>query len=361
LNPKFFVVYDDRMSLYDVPPSYSFTGRRFKVFVEYLRESLPEDEFALVKPRKATRRELLSVHREEYLDFVEELANEVPGSFTTYLSPDTQVNREMLEANKVIVGAAMKAVDLAMSRSRPAVTFGGLHHAGPSRGGGFCVLNDVAAAARRARSNGAKRVMILDTDAHAGDGTMDIFYSDPNVLTISVHHDPTTFYPGRGFVHEIGDGEGRGYCVNFPLPPKAGIRSYEVFKSQILEPLSLEFKPDVIIRNGGSDPYVGDIQHLGYSTFLGLAKRDFHTLGGWIKELRDRLGSSYVDIMGSGYDEDAIPSCWFSLLTGVMGLPYRPKDETLPQEVDSERVLSQTMKVAERLRELLSPYWESLS
>ena len=354
-------MYDDRMSLYDVPPSYSFTGRRFKTFVEYIGQKLPRGTFELVKPSKATREQLLSVHKEEYLDYVEELANEVPGSFTTYLSPDTQVNREMLEANKVIVGAAMKAVDIAISESKPVLTFGGLHHAGPSRGGGFCVLNDVAGAARKAQSSGLRKVMILDTDAHAGDGTMDIFYEDPNVLTISVHHDPTTFYPGRGFVQEIGRQEGTGFSVNFPMPSRAGIKSYEIFRSEILVPLALEFRPEIIIRNGGSDPYIRDIEHLGYSTFLGLAKRDFHTLGLWVKDLRDRLGSAYVDIMGSGYDEDAIPSCWFSLLTGVMGLPYAVEDEEIPPGVDDKEVLSRTRQVAGRLKELLSPYWQSLS
>jgi len=244
------MIYDDGFAKYDVPPSYSFSGRRFSEFFSYFVSKMPEDLYRVLTPRKATREELLTVHREEYLNYVERLADEVPGSLNTYLTADTQVNREMLEANKLIVGATMMGVEVALKDRLPVYTFGGLHHAGPSRGGGFCVLNDVAAAARHAQRLTGGKVMVVDTDAHAGDGTMDIFYRDPSVLTISVHHDPTSFYPMRGFVEEIGDGSGRGFCVNFPMPPYAGIRCYEIFERQILSPIAEEFRPDFIVRNG---------------------------------------------------------------------------------------------------------------
>jgi acetoin utilization protein AcuC len=355
------LIYDDGFTEYDVPPSYSFSGGRFRDFYEYFTSHMLEDRYELERPTKASKEDLLLIHTEEYLNYVEQLANEIPGSFTTYLTPDTQVERGMLEANKLIVGAAMDGVERAGRRDMPVYTFGGLHHAGPSRGGGFCVLNDVAAAARHARNIYRGRVMIIDTDAHAGDGTMDIFYKDPSVLTISVHHDPTSFYPGRGFAREIGDGEGEGYCVNFPMPPFAGINCYEIFREQILEPIAREYRPKFIIRNGGSDPYFSDIPNLGYATFLGLRKRDFHTLGGWIGDLSRSLGAYYLDIMGSGYDVDAIPTTWFALMTGSLGVPYEGREkEDLPGKVDDEERIEATQGVADNLKELLGPYWSSL-
>ncbi len=358
---KFLIIYDDGFTKYDVPPSYSFSGGRFKDFFTYFLSKMSGELYEVVTPRKASHRDLLTIHTKEYLDYVEQLADEVPGSFMSYLTPDTQIEREMLEANKLIVGATMMGVELARERDKPVYTFGGLHHAGPSRGGGFCVLNDVAAAARHARNLGMGRVMVVDTDAHAGDGTMDIFYQDPTVLTISVHHDPTSFYPGRGFVSETGEGEGEGFCVNFPMPPYAGIGCYKIFKDEILEPIAREFKPNFIIRNGGSDPYVSDIPNLGYSTFLGLRKADFHTLGGWIGKLRDDLGANYLDIMGSGYDVSAIPDCWFSLMTGSLGIPFEIREEKLPGEVDDEERISATHAVSDELKGILTPFWPSLT
>jgi len=361
MGPRFLLVYDEGFTRYDVPPSYAFSGQRFKDFFDFLLPRMPRELYEVVKPRKATREDLLRVHSEEYLNYVEQLANEIPGSFLTYLTADTQVERDMLEANKLMVGATMMGVELAKERALPVYTFGGLHHAGPSRGGGFCVLNDVAAAARHARDIGMERVMVVDTDAHAGDGTMDIFYDDPTVLAVSVHHDPTMFYPQRGFVEEIGEGKGAGYSVNFPMPPFAGIKCYQIFRDDILLPIASEFKPQIIIRNGGSDPYALDITHLGYQTSLGLSKADLHTLGGWVGSLRDELGALYLDIMGSGYDLAAIPSCWYSLMTGTLNIPHEATSEPLPREVDDEKRISATRRTSESLRRILAPYWGCFS
>jgi acetoin utilization protein AcuC len=303
----------------------------------------------------------MTVHAEEYIDYVEQLANEIPGSFTTYLSADTQVEREMLEANKLIVGAGLMATELARERGLPVYTFGGLHHAGPSRGGGFCVLNDVAAAAQHALDLGVEKVLVLDTDAHAGDGTMDIFYENPRVLFVSVHHDPSSFYPGRGFIEELGDGEGTGYTVNFPMPPFAGIKCYEIFWEEVLEPIVGEFAPDLIIRNGGSDPYVSDLQNLGYATYLGLTKRDLYTVGRWTGSLCEKLGTMYVDVMGSGYNVAAIPSCWYSMMMGSLGLPLEIEEEPVPDSVDDQARVSRTSEISAQLRELLKPHWTCLT
>jgi len=357
----FLLVYHDGFSKYDVPPGYAFSGRRFPDFFDYFARRTPSGRCEIVSPGKATRKQLLTVHTAEYLDYVEQLADEIPGSHTTYLSPDTQVERDMLEANKLIVGATITGVDLVRERGLPVYTFGGLHHAGPSRGGGFCVLNDVAAAAQHALDRGMERVMVLDTDAHAGDGTMDIFYKDPRVLYVSVHHDPSSFYPGRGFIEELGEGDGLGYSVNFPLPPFAGIRCYRIFWDDVLRPIATDFSPDLIIRNGGSDPYVSDIQNLGYSTSLGLTKRDLYTVGRWTGTLRDEAESKYLDIMGSGYNVAAIPSCWYSMMMGSLGLPLEIEEESIPERVDSPECISKARGVSEKLRELLKPHWACLS
>jgi acetoin utilization protein AcuC len=206
-----------------------------------------------------------------------------------------------------------------------------------------------------------EKVMILDTDAHAGDGTMDVFYEDPQVLFVSVHHDPSSFYPGRGFIEELGEGEGTGFTVNFPMPPFAGINCYKIFWEEVLKPIALEYGPDLIIRNGGSDPYVSDLQNLGYTTYLGLTKRDLYTLGDWSRSLRDELDTMYLDIMGSGYNIVAIPSCWFALMMGSLGFPLDIEKESVPKKVDDLNRITMTRMVSKEVQEKLAPYWNCFS
>jgi len=124
------------------------------------------------------------------------------------------------------------------------------------------------------KKHGLERVLILDTDAHAGNGTSEYFYSNPKILFIDVHQDPMTLYPGTGFASDIGSGEGRGFTINVPLPVDAGYDSYQLVFEEIIEPLTEEFKPQIIIRNGGSDPHFDD-----GLTQLGLPVRGFRMIG----------------------------------------------------------------------------------
>jgi len=89
----------------------------------------------------------------------------------------------------------------------------GYHHAGRNYGGGFCLFNDIAMLVEYLRKK-LKRILILDYDVHFGNGTSDIYFSDPHILFISLHQDPRTIYPGTGFIEQIGRGEGEGYNVN---------------------------------------------------------------------------------------------------------------------------------------------------
>ncbi len=116
------------------------------------------------------------------------------------------------------------------------------HHARAGMGAGFCYLNNMAIMVRRIQKNGYKQVMILDWDAHHGDGTQDIFYKDSSVLFSSIHQSP--FYPGSGYISETGCGEGEGYTVNMPVPAGTTDDSYRYLFEQVIEPLACEFCPD---------------------------------------------------------------------------------------------------------------------
>jgi acetoin utilization protein AcuC len=160
------------------------------------------------------------------------------------------------EAARFVVGQAKMACDLIQTGIYKKVISigGGLHHAKPSYGEGFCLYNDVAfCALHLMQQYELERILILDTDAHAGNGTCEYFYEDARVLFIDLHQNPMTLYPGTGFADQIGHGKGKGFSVNIPLPINAGYDSYQLIFESIVEPITWEFEPQIIIRNGGSD------------------------------------------------------------------------------------------------------------
>ena len=127
----------------------------------------------------------------------------------------------MYEASALIAGGSLQAAMAVWNRhTQHAVNIaGGLHHAMRGYASGFCVFNDVVVAIRALLAAGAKPVAYVDIDVHHGDGVQAAFYDDPRVLTISLHQDPRTLFPGTGMPGEVGAGAGEGTAVNVALPP----------------------------------------------------------------------------------------------------------------------------------------------
>lgn len=134
---------------------------------------------------------------------------------------------------------------------------GGYHHAGPERAAGFCYINDVALACAVLAETGL-RVLYLDVDVHHGDGVANAFYDRSDILTLSLHQNPKTLFPGTGFEHEIGEGDGKGYCVNVPLPVGTYDEAYMKAFNSIAPPLMSAYDPDVIVFELGADALAGD-------------------------------------------------------------------------------------------------------
>jgi len=133
------------------------------------------------------------------------------------------------------------------------------HHAGRDHVSGFCLFNNVAAAARHAQmAHGVKRVMILDFDVHHGNGTQDIFYEDDSVLFVSMHLFAPFFYPGIGSLNETGRGRGEGFTVNIPLPPYVGDNGYLRLLNEVVLPRVAVFRPEFILVSAGFDAHWRD-------------------------------------------------------------------------------------------------------
>jgi len=347
------VTYHEKFSQYDLGLGHPFRGDRFINAMRFFEEQglfrLPH--VIVLKPNPATKQDLLMVHDENYVNLIYRLAEtSKPYDIETPVSP------KILEAAQLIVGGAIEAGRAVYNGEvgRGVALGCGYHHAGRNYGGGFCLFNDIAVLVEYLREkHGLKRVLILDYDVHFGNGTSDIYYSDPNVLFISLHQDPRTIYPGTGFIEQIGTGAGEGYNVNVPLPPGTGDQTYLHAVKETFVPLAEEFKPELIVANGGSDSHFADM--LGN---LGLTVNGFFALSRTIVEEAERVCRGKLVLMpGSGYNPAVLPLCWYALIAGVVGLetlgvtdPYTPPLEASWNRRRVEDTLAQ-------LKQVLSKHW----
>lgn len=350
---KIVITFHDKFRHYDLGEGHPFRGDRFVNVMKFFKEQglLSLSEIVLVEPQLASREDLLKVHEEDYVNLIFRLAEE-----SKPYDVETPVSPEILEAALLIVGGAIKCGKAVYEKeAKRAISIGGgYHHAGRNYGGGFCLFNDIAVLVEYLRTHyDVKRFLILDYDVHFGNGTSDIYYRDPNVLYISLHQDPRTIYPGTGFAWQIGEGAGEGYNVNVPLPPGTGDSTYLYVLNETFVPLAEEFKPEIIIANGGSDPHFADM--LGN---LRLTVKGFFGLSRVIKETADKVCDGKLVLMpGSGYNPSVLPVCWYALAAGVVGLedisakdPYTPPEEP-PQ---CRRTVENTI---DELRRLLRKHW----
>lgn len=166
----------------------------------------------------------------------------------------------------------------------------------PVRARGFCLFNNVAVAAAHARAAlGCQRVMIVDWDAHHGNGTQDIFWADPDVLFFDIHR-AAPFYPGTGSLEEVGVGLGDGANVNVPLPADAGDAAYLKTFREILVPAAEWLRPDLILVSTGFDPHSHDLA-------LNVSYDGFSAMTGILQRLaRRHCGGRLVFVLEGGYN-----------------------------------------------------------
>lgn len=218
-------------------------------------------------PEPADRRVLKKFHSERYLDALKAAGKgklDIEALHMGIGGPDCPIFKGVYDYSVLACGATLTGANLILSGSAD-VAFnlsGGFHHAGPELASGFCYINDVALACMVLAENG-KRVLYLDVDVHYGDGVANAFYDRNDIMTISFHESPKTLFPGTGFEEEIGRGEGRGYCVNVPLPVGTYDKVYMKAFKAIAIPLIKAFNPDVIVFELGADGLAGDpLAHL---------------------------------------------------------------------------------------------------
>jgi acetoin utilization protein AcuC len=215
----------------------------------------------------------------------------------------------MFESERLKVGSAVQAAELLVAgECQTAFSYsGGLHHGGPDFASGFCVFNDAAVAINYLLAQG-KRVAYIDIDVHHGDGVQNAFYNSDRVLTISLHQDGRTLFPGTGFEDETGVDSGIGYNVNVPLPPLTGDAEYVFAFEQIVPPLVQRFEPDIIVSQLGVDTHFRDpLANLALTT-EGQSK---------IFKSLNNICPLWLALGGGGYDINVVPRSW-TLAFGAM-------------------------------------------
>jgi acetoin utilization protein AcuC len=373
---KTALVYNSEIKNYHFGNAHPFKSGRFEIFVNFLKTNLPNfnDYFEEILPEPAKDKDLDLAHSKEYIEAIEKASKGIIiPNISEYASVDNldpltgYLPKGIEKAARLIVGTSLLAGELVFKgkprsrtsslrgRFKKAIGIGGgLHHAKWNYGEGFCVYNDVVVCAKNLLNKGAKKILILDTDAHAGNGTAEAFYEDNHVLFIDLHQDPRTIYPGTGFINEIGKGKGEGFTINIPLPPGASDLACQYCFDEIIFPIAKEFKPELIIRYGGSDPYFNDSL-----TQLGLTLEGFKIIGEKVKTLADEVcQGKEIDLLASGYNQEILAKAWLAILTGLLDLPVDKKlfEEKIGPQKDSG--LKETKEIVKELKNILKKYWK---
>lgn len=365
------ILYQEGLREYDFGPGHPFRGDRYEALPQFLKDKLPADEYPTLKAGLATDDDLLLICQKEYIEFTREYfkaANlglrypDRPDGFSFFHSEDNRpIGRpgKLEEAARLIIGQAKMAAQLVQTGTFKKVISigGGLHHAKRAFGEGFCLYNDVAfCALYQMKEYQLERILILDTDAHAGNGTSEYFYEDPRALFIDLHQDPASIYPGTGFANQIGSGKGKGFTINIPLPPGAGYDSYRMVFETIVEPVTREFQPQIIIRNGGSDPHFSD-----GLTNLGLTVAGFRMIGERVREMAKICDDKEIDLIASGYNARVLPYAWLALIAGLTGNEMKIEEPmSIPEQFLTDHTLPQTKQVITEVKKHLKDYWACL-
>jgi acetoin utilization deacetylase AcuC-like enzyme len=311
------VATDPRFGEHDAGPAHPERPARLDAVLAGVRAGGDDEARVEIEPRFATRDELERVHEGRYLDLLEEFCAGGGGR----IDADTGASRSSWDAALLAAGAGLAMVDELVDGRGDAgfcVVRPPGHHAVPARAMGFCLLNNIAVTAAALRARG-ERVLIVDWDAHHGNGTQDMFWTDPLVMYVSMHEWP--LYPGTGRLDEMGAGEGTGTTVNFPFPAgTTGDRYLEAIDT-VVAPLAERFQPSWVLVSAGYDAHRADPL-----TGLALTAGDYADLTARLFDLAP--ARRFIAFLEGGYDLDALHDSVAATVSTLLGRPLRPEPAT---------------------------------
>lgn len=372
MQRRALVTYSEGLAATKYGEDHPFVPFRASLFLDRIRRYNLLDELndRVLDPQRLDEEILFLFHEKEYVETLRLSESKVDASilFRGIGTEDNPIFKGMFDFAIGTVSLTFSCFE-AISKGDFDLAFnplGGFHHALRDKAMGFCYLNDVAVSGKYFSGNG-KRFVILDIDAHHGNGTQDAFYGDSSVLTISIHESGLTLFPGTGSEMELGEKEGYGYNVNIPLLPGSDDEVFLFAFDEIVQPIIKAFSPDFIVTLIGGDAHKDDpMSHINL------------TIGGYRKvfDRIDGLSQRIVALGAGGYNLVKTPIIWtiaYSVFTGrkiedqfagiVGGMMFGPETdifELMDERYDSDpKRKDLCMKAIERvikfLKDRLSP------
>ena len=307
-KPIVGVVHHASAQQHETPAGHPERADRIDAIMRRLDESGLLGKLDPHAPEPASRELVELVHEPALIDALEQLDRSGGGR----IDLDTSMGPHSLDAALRATRGTADAVERVLSDEwssafvcmRPPG-----HHATPQRPMGFCLTNHIAIGARHAvRAGLASRVVIIDWDAHHGNGTQDAFWTDPDVLYVSLHQYP--WYPGTGDATECGEGDGADTTINVPLPAGAAEDAYQRAFDEIIEPAVGAFGPDLVMVSAGFDAH-----HLDPLCMMRLTAGAFH-------RMTRRVGSygrGPVCVLEGGYDLDGLAWSAGAMVSALLG------------------------------------------
>jgi acetoin utilization deacetylase AcuC-like enzyme len=305
-------------------------------------------KFTQIEPREATHEEIATIHSSSYIDYIASTA----GQDSVELDSDTVTSPETYQIAKLAVGGVCNAIDSVIAGDvdnafafiRPPG-----HHAERGGAAGFCIFNNIAIGAMHAiLKHNVKRVLVADWDLHHGNGTQHIFYDDPRVLYFSTHQYP--FYPGTGAMDEIGRGSGEGYTVNVPLRGGAGDSDYIKIFRRILEPVALEFNPEIVLLSAGFDIYCHD--PMGS---MRVTPHGFAALARILMNIADSCCEGrFVAVLEGGYNLQGLTKSVKAVLEEMLDETHCSEEQFVASEQNADDA---TNSVISRVAKKIAPFW----
>jgi acetoin utilization deacetylase AcuC-like enzyme len=329
------------------------SARRLRAIVSELKKKLQGvKNWRFVEPEKARLEDVRLVHSIKYIEFIENICSS--GGDILDVEGDTVASPESFEVALYAVGGTLKAVNLVMEeeiQNAFALVRPPGHHAGKYRASGFCIFNNIAVAARHLLKDfKLERIVILDIDAHHGNGTQDIFYGTNKVLYIGLHEDPREF-PRKGFVDEIGEGEGLGFNVNIPLPFGTGDQIYLEAIREIVEPMIRQYKPQFTLLSAGFDGHYSDpVGNLSLSTLC--YQEVYETIICLTSELCE---GKFVSVLEGGYSRNFVGKMAVAAIAKMSKTPYSAKDNV---PIAKRRIKKQGEKLIEEVKRIQKDFWK---
>ncbi|MEW6674091.1 MAG: histone deacetylase [Thermodesulfobacteriota bacterium] len=291
------------------------SSRRIRATYALLEDSALAGRFREVIPRPAVPDEIALVHSRNYIDRIAKSAGRALTSFDL----DTQATEKSYETACLAVGAVCSLLDemLAGNAKRGfAFVRPPGHHAEPEKAMGFCLFNNIAVGARYLKETySVKKIMIVDIDAHHGNGTQAAFYDSDDVLYVSLHQFPG--FPGTGKFGDVGRGRGEGFTVNIPLGKGCSDRDIARIIYYLINPLAISYQPEIILVSCGFDLYIGDRLAGMRVTPEGYALITFFLLN-----IAERVcGGRILFVMEGGYSIQGIRECGLRVMQELCNVP----------------------------------------